>query len=57
MYPLQCCFYSVIKVIFEAVVGDETGGDIAIDDYIVVEGSCPPQGWYTLNVTSNLIYS
>ncbi|XP_075875933.1 MAM and LDL-receptor class A domain-containing protein 1 [Nelusetta ayraudi] len=32
------------QVIFEAVVGDETGRDIAIDDYIVVEGSCPPQG-------------
>nr|XP_033506790.1 MAM and LDL-receptor class A domain-containing protein 1 [Epinephelus lanceolatus] len=33
------------QVIFEAVVGDGPRRDIAIDDLIVLNGACPPQGF------------
>ncbi|KAM9349890.1 apical endosomal glycoprotein [Symphorus nematophorus] len=33
------------QVIFEAVVGDDTKRDIAIDDLTVLNGACPPPGF------------
>ncbi|KAL2097653.1 hypothetical protein ACEWY4_006860 [Coilia grayii] len=33
------------RIIFEAVVGDSSAGDIAIDDLEVLNGPCPPEGF------------
>uniref|UniRef100_A0A3B3RPL2 MAM domain-containing protein n=1 Tax=Paramormyrops kingsleyae TaxID=1676925 RepID=A0A3B3RPL2_9TELE len=33
------------QVVFEAVTGDGVGMDIAIDDLLILNGPCPPQGF------------
>ncbi|XP_076802493.1 MAM and LDL-receptor class A domain-containing protein 1-like [Clavelina lepadiformis] len=35
---------SQFQIIFEAIAGSETTGDIAIDDVVLVPGACPPLG-------------
>lgn len=35
---------NILKIIFEAIAGPESDGNIAIDDVIMVPGACPPLG-------------
>ncbi len=36
------------QVIMEAITGSGYAGDIALDDFNVVDGTCPPPGIYSL---------
>lgn len=42
------CDTSGHQVVFEAVAGDGGGMDIAIDDLLILNGPCPPQGKWAL---------